>query len=151
VQPRDHDISKYVFTLAIGLALAATLAAQQQQATPQQPTQQQAAPQGPPPAEQVFKNIQVFKGIPAPQLQPTMEFIAASLGVQCTYCHVLREFEKDDKPTKATARRMIQMTMTINKESFDGNREVNCYTCHRGDTHPVSLGNKRYDLPAAKP
>jgi hypothetical protein len=80
VQPCDRRISKYVFALVIGLALAATLAAQQQQATPQQPAQQQAAPQGPPPAEQVFKNIQVFKGIPAPQLQPTMQFIAASLG-----------------------------------------------------------------------
>jgi hypothetical protein len=32
-----------------------------------------------------------------------------------------------------------------------GTQEVTCYTCHRGDTHPVSLGNKRYDLPAAKP
>ncbi len=139
MQPRDHDISKYVFALVIGLALAATLAAQQQQVTPKQPVQPQTAPQGAPPAEQVFKNIQVFKGIPAPQLQPTMQFIAASLGVQCTYCHVQREFEKDDKPTKATARRMIQMTMAINKESFDGNREVNCYTCHRGAARPVSI------------
>jgi photosynthetic reaction center cytochrome c subunit len=139
VQPRDRRISKYVFVLVIGLALAATLAAQQQQATPQKPAQPQAAPQGPPPAEQVFKNIQVFKGIPAPQLQPTMQFIAASLGVQCNYCHVPGEFEKDDKPAKATARRMIQMTMAINRESFDGNRDVNCYTCHRGAARPVSI------------
>jgi hypothetical protein len=28
-----------------------------------------------------------------------------------------------------------------------GNQEVTCWTCHRGDPHPVSLGNKRYELP----
>ena len=32
-----------------------------------------------------------------------------------------------------------------------GPQVVTCYTCHRGDTHPVSLSNRRYELPAAKP
>jgi len=27
---------------------------------------------------------------------------------------------------------------------------VTCYTCHRGDTHPVSWGNRRYDPPKPK-
>ena len=34
-------------------------------------------------AEQHFKNIQVLKNIPADQLIPSMQFIAASLGVEC--------------------------------------------------------------------
>ncbi len=35
-------------------------------------------------AESVFKNIQVLKGIPSDQLIPSMRFIAASLGVECS-------------------------------------------------------------------
>jgi hypothetical protein len=31
-----------------------------------------------------------------------------------------------------------------------GNQEVTCYTCHRGDPHPVSVSNKRYDPPTPK-
>jgi hypothetical protein len=49
-------------------------------------------------AEQVYKNIQVFKGIPAAELEPTMAFISGSLGVKCSHCHT-NPFEKDDKPT----------------------------------------------------
>jgi len=60
-------------------------------------------------AEQKFKNIQIFKTLPATQLDPTMAFISGSLGVRCSYCHVTNSFDKDDKPTKLTARRMIQM------------------------------------------
>src|SRR5262249_48599320 len=64
-------------------------------------------------AEQVFKNIQVLKGTPADQLQPAMQFISSSLGVECEFCHVRDQFEKDDKKAKATARTMIQMQMAI--------------------------------------
>jgi hypothetical protein len=31
-----------------------------------------------------------------------------------------------------------------------GNQAVTCWTCHRGDTHPISLSNKRYPPPASK-
>lgn len=89
-------------------------------------------------AGEAFKNIQVLKDVPADQWQPTMQFIAASLGVECEHCHVGREFEKDDKQAKQTARKMIQMMMAINKDSFGGRREVTCYSCHRGGSEPVS-------------
>src|SRR5262249_315561 len=92
----------------------------------------------PKPAEEEFKNIQALKGIPAEQLIPTMQFIAASLGVECEHCHVARAFEKDDKKAKVTARKMIAMMMTINKENFEGHREVTCYSCHRGAADPVA-------------
>ncbi len=88
-------------------------------------------------AEQKFKNIQVLKGIPAEQLVPSMQFIAASLGVECDFCHVEHAMDKDEKKEKKTARQMITMMMAINKANFDGEREVTCYTCHRGSSHPV--------------
>jgi photosynthetic reaction center cytochrome c subunit len=98
----------------------------------------QAAPtQTPKMAEQVFKNIQVLKGVPADQVIPAMQFIAASLGVECEFCHVRNAFEKDDKDEKVTARKMMRMMFTANKETFEGKREVTCYTCHRGSTDPV--------------
>ena len=89
-------------------------------------------------AEQQFKNIQVLKDIPAEQLIPTMQFIAASLGVECEFCHVEHEMQKDDKKEKQTARKMIAMELAINKGQFDNQIEVTCYTCHRGSAHPVA-------------
>jgi photosynthetic reaction center cytochrome c subunit len=89
-------------------------------------------------AEEEYKNIQALKGIPADQVIPSMQFIAASLGVECEYCHVPHANEKDDKKSKLTARKMINMIIAINRENFEGNREVTCYSCHRGSTDPVS-------------
>lgn len=90
-------------------------------------------------AAQAFKNIQVLKDVPANQLIPGMQFIAASLGVECEYCHVENQFQSDDKKPKNTAREMIKMMMTINQENFDGKREVTCYSCHRGATRPIAV------------
>ena len=74
--------------------------------------------QGPTTAAQQFKNIQVLKDIPADQLIPAMQFITASLGVECEFCHVQDAFEKDDKKTKVTARKMMEMMFTINQGKF---------------------------------
>jgi hypothetical protein len=93
---------------------------------------------GPKLAEEEFKNIQALKGIPADQVIPSMQFIAASLGVECEYCHVAHANEKDDKKPKVTARKMINMMMAINKENFEGHRVVTCYSCHRGSRDPVA-------------
>lgn len=96
-------------------------------------------------ASEKFKNIQVLKDLPADQLYPTMHFMADSLGVQCVDCHVgvpgQVDGEKDDKQMKRTARKMIAMTMEINRANFDGqngNHTVACYTCHRGSRQPLA-------------
>ena len=102
-------------------------------------------------AEQKFKNIQVLKGIPADQLIPSMQFISASLGVECEYCHVQRAMDKDDKKPKLTARKMITMMTQINADSFKSEREVTCYTCHRGSVHPLGTPILSADNPAASP
>ncbi len=88
-------------------------------------------------AQQVFKNVQVLKDVPADNLAPAMQFVSASLGVECDFCHVRDAFEKDDKKTKQTARQMMQMMLAINRQNFQGEREVTCYTCHRGSSKPM--------------
>ncbi|HKF05176.1 MAG TPA: c-type cytochrome [Candidatus Sulfotelmatobacter sp.] len=98
-----------------------------------------AANPGPKKAEEVFKNIQVLKGIPADQVFPTMQFITASLGVECDFCHVRDAFEKDDKKPKATARKMMEMMFAINSDNFDRHRAVTCYSCHRGSVQPAAI------------
>src|SRR5262245_48958151 len=92
-------------------------------------------------AEDVFKNVQVLKGIPVNQFMETMGFFSAALGYNCTNCHgdeVLGNWEKYavDIPLKRTARRMIQVVSTINKDLFGGREAVTCYTCHRGSPSP---------------
>jgi photosynthetic reaction center cytochrome c subunit len=90
-------------------------------------------------AQQAFKNIRVLKDIPADELIPSMEFVTASLGVECNYCHDRNAFEKDDKLTKQTARRMMEMLFAINAQNFQTKRGVTCYTCHQGSIKPVGI------------
>jgi photosynthetic reaction center cytochrome c subunit len=66
-----------------------------------------------------------------------MQFISTSLGVECEFCHVEHKFDSDDKHTKQIARKMIEMTLALNRDQFNGRREVTCYSCHRGATDPV--------------
>ncbi|HEY1340325.1 MAG TPA: c-type cytochrome, partial [Bryobacteraceae bacterium] len=94
----------------------------------------------PKPAEEVYKNIVIMKGVPAPRLRTVMNNLTKWLGVDCSHCHIAGEFEKDDKPAKQTARKMFQMVRSINQENFAGvNPGVTCWTCHRGAAKPQSL------------
>ncbi len=88
-------------------------------------------------AEQKYKNIQLLRGIPSERLTKIMFSFKASLGVDCTYCHIKDEFEKDDKPQKQTARKMIQLVRDTNAKLGSMTR-VTCFTCHRGQTRPAS-------------
>src|SRR4029453_19373901 len=112
---------------------------------------QQPAP-GEKTVEQVQKNIQILKGMPASQLAPVMNYISTSLGVKCDFCHVNKDgewnFAADEKPHKATAREMMQMVLSVNKTTFRGTTEVTCYTCHRGRSHPTGMP---FPIPAASP
>ena len=90
------------------------------------------------PAEQVYKNIQVFKGLPSSQLESAMFFIEGALQVGCGHCHVWEDFSKDDKPAKRTARKMILMVQQLNETQFQGKQMISCNTCHRGQTPPAA-------------
>jgi hypothetical protein len=102
-----------------------------QEAPRRQPTQS---------AEQVYKNIQVMKGLPANQLMAAMHDMSTSLGQECGFCHV-EDLASDAKPMKAAARRMMTMTQALNKDTFAGKLAVGCDTCHRGAAQVFSVPN----------
>lgn len=96
------------------------------------------------PAEQVFKNIQLMKGVPAGRLLRIMNVgYARSLGVGCEHCHVEEYWEVDEKRPKRAAREMIVMVRQINEQvtkmqNLEGDDPVvNCTTCHRGEVRPA--------------
>jgi photosynthetic reaction center cytochrome c subunit len=119
---------------------------------------QQAPVEKPLMADQVFKNVKVLKGIPVGEFMDTMGFFAASLGLNCVYCHVAESMENWDKfaedvPRKETARAMILMVNAINKGSFGGRRALTCYSCHRGAEHPKVVPSlaDQYTVPLEDP
>lgn len=108
-------------------------------------------------AEDVFKNITVLRGIPVNEFMETMGFFSASLGYNCTNCHVpdsLQNWDKfaEDVPAKRMARIMVQMVNNINKANFGGRRAVTCYSCHRGAGHPKVIPSlaEQYSTPPAE-
>lgn len=94
-----------------------------------------------------FKNLQVLpKNITAKELDRIMESYNEGLGVGCDYCHAKNattkdiEFEKDTKPEKLVARKMMLMTNDLNHRYFTdspGVQAVTCYTCHHGNPMPA--------------
>ncbi len=92
-------------------------------------------------ADDVFKNLQVLKGLTVNQFMEAMGFFTASVGGGCTFCHVDESNGNwakyaDDNARKRTARRMVLMVSGINKDNFGGRQVVTCYTCHRGGNRP---------------
>ncbi|MEO7971090.1 MAG: c-type cytochrome, partial [bacterium] len=126
-----------LFIASVGLVAFAPVG----QTSNQQPAA--VAPPAEKTVEQTKKNIKVLNGLPDSQLVPVMNFMSASLGVRCLYCHVNTDgkwdFVSDAKPEKNTARQMITMVLAVNKDTFKGNTEVSCYTCHRGRTRPAGV------------
>lgn len=99
------------------------------------------------PAEQVFQNIQLLKGVPAGRLLLIMNRgYSRALGVSCTHCHVEHNFASDDKRPKRAAREMAVMHRMINEqlrkmenlETPSDERAINCSTCHRGAVDPMA-------------
>src|ERR1700722_4301990 len=92
-------------------------------------------------AEDVFKNVQVLRGISVDEFMDTMGFFAASLGLNCVECHTSDSAGNwakfaEDTPYKQMARKMVLMVRTINQANFGGKRMVTCYSCHRGSDVP---------------
>jgi len=85
--------------------------------------------------------------MPADQMGKVMNMMSASLGVNCSFCHEGTNFAKEGVGQKETGRKMISMTLGLNKEFFGGKAEVTCNTCHQGKAKPDS----NIPLAAAKP
>jgi photosynthetic reaction center cytochrome c subunit len=79
------------------------------------------------------KNLKVLK---PEEVRPVMGLMMASLGQRCNFCHVQGDNASDENPKKLIARKMMEMTNTINANFPDGKAHVSCYTCHRGKNIP---------------
>ncbi len=97
------------------------------------------------PAEMVFKNIKILVGVPAGNLLKIMQMgYSRSLGTSCAHCHVLGQWDKDDKMPKQITRDMSKMDRYIVSDLLqniqglkDRKPVINCTTCHRGQLKPA--------------
>jgi hypothetical protein len=102
--------------------------------------------------ERKIKNLKVLpKNISSKDLSRVMiDDFEDGLGVSCAFCHAqekdsLRlDYASDAKPEKQIARRMMQMTIGINRKFFnlkhpkigDSTLVISCITCHNGQPRP---------------
>lgn len=100
-----------------------------------------------------FTNLQALpKDIPKQQLVGIMRGYAGDLGVRCGFCHVGGDpntlqgvnFASDDSEKKKSARLMIRMVESINKDQLPKlgktpSPQVSCVTCHRRNSDPRTI------------
>jgi photosynthetic reaction center cytochrome c subunit len=132
-------------SLAAVCLLAATLRAQNTTPAPQI-------------TDNIFKNIQLLKGIPVDTFFDAMGMFANAMGNDCTFCHAPtaaldRNAFAIATPRIQRARQMIVMVNTINKMYFAGQPRVTCFTCHHGTQAPRSDPNLalQYGAPIPDP
>lgn len=123
-----------------------------------------------------WKNLKILpQDISKDDLDSVMHSFTHSLGVKCNYCHAgnpaehKMDFPSDEKPEKLIARKMMLMSIDINKNHFQQIADmmkddddkmpvstdtsavsymlkyVTCYTCHHGDAHPKNKPPKDMD------
>ena len=96
-----------------------------------------------PKASAVYKNVQVLGDLSVGQFTRLMVSITnwVSPTQGCAYCHNTNNMAEDSVYTKVVARRMIQMTQSINSGWTQHVAEtgVTCYTCHRGMPVPSNI------------
>lgn len=107
------------------------------------------------PAAAVGKNMKVFTGERAfkspAELQGYMRSLTEALGVQCSYCHNMRDFTADEPNLhKDKARQMMTMTFEINEKYFKDHpdEQMTCFACHRGREMPVFSKQAWLDIQA---
>ena len=98
------------------------------------------------------RNLKVLpQDITDQQLDSIMQTYNVALGVTCRFCHVpvkglpdSLDYAVDKEPMKEEARKMMRMTIELNKKWFyyDSTQRpeylkvVRCNTCHRGEAFP---------------
>lgn len=98
------------------------------------------------------KNLKILpQDISEKKLDSIMESYNRALGVNCSFCHTVPknfpdsiDFADDQNPMKTEARKMMEMTISMNKTYFyfDKNERpeylkvIHCMMCHRGEAYP---------------
>ena len=121
-------------------------------------SRQKAEP--PRPDDFQFHNLHVLpQNVTREELIITMRKFEQALGVECEHCHAALppgapmpkprghhdldkplDFASDAKTEKRSARTMMRMVLTINRDYVSKVEDVyttaSCWTCHRGKTQP---------------
>jgi hypothetical protein len=101
------------------------------------------------------RNLKILpKDISDQKLDSIMNTYNKALGVGCGFCHANHkqiadslDYASDEKHMKEEARKMMRLTIQINKDYFyydslqkpEYLKVVSCNTCHRGDPSPSDL------------
>src|SRR6185369_1437471 len=96
-----------VLMISIALVVASTIHASQQQPQTEKPPAGQAPAAQPAQQQPQSETLQVLKGMPRQQIVQEMRKIAAGLGVECNFCHLVPGFQAET-PRKAVARLMMR-------------------------------------------
>ena len=89
--------------------------------------------------------VKVLTGLTVPEFEAEMQLMTQAIGGSCNTCHARGNFASESNPQKLAARRMLEMTKTINAQFFPDYKpqegqsrlgRVTCFTCHQGDTRP---------------
>jgi photosynthetic reaction center cytochrome c subunit len=112
------------------------------------PPPYQSQPNGPL-AKELYPNLQVLGDLHEDQFNGLMASMAEWVAAQgvpddqagCAYCHNTENMADYSKYTLKVARRMIQMTRSINSDwkTHVAQTGVTCYTCHRGRPVPANI------------
>jgi len=96
-------------------------------------------------AGEYFKNVttSTLKGLTPSDFLGAMGVMTAAVGYDCSNCHPgagtdAMDWVTDSNPKKVTARKMVEMVATINRQSFSGAQMVTCWTCHHGLDLPTT-------------
>lgn len=99
-----------------------------------------AAPSDGPRASEVYQNVKVLGHLSVGEFTQLMVSMTAWVAPEkgCAHCHNPANFADDSLYTKTVARKMVQMTQTINSQwkSHVAQTGVTCFTCHRGQPVP---------------
>ena len=102
------------------------------------------------------RNLKILpKDISDAKLDIIMQTYNVALGVKCNFCHApydkmnfamkdSLDYASDAEPMKEEARKMMRLTIDINKNYFYYNKDirpeylhvVHCKTCHQGEPFP---------------
>ena len=97
-------------------------------------------------AREAYQNVQVLGDLSTDEFNYTMAAITQWVSPEqgCNYCHNPENMASDALYTKVAARKMLQMTRTINANwkphvaAYGQQVGVTCWTCHRGNNVPAN-------------